>query len=239
MNQRQFWFPEITKGFFKYQRRFYSTIPMIAALGHAVDWHQNPPVPVKTERGHYCGKISKERIKIIDPYTIQVQNKPLYFWDGPRDPDLYNENYGYSKNIEGPDGGTEFDADSTVSSSGEIVANNPWPRYIPPHLLDAPVCEEDYGFWPESEAHVSGEPAYCHGIDIYINKVLVSNEIIETYDFWNGLIVFKHPINPEDVIEVTYLYEQVKAVIPDVNLNPIYPELPSNEETEFIECIKV
>lgn len=239
MNQRQFWFPEITKGFFKHQRRFYSTFHMIAALGHAVDWYQNPAVPVKTERGHYCGKISKERVKIIDPYTVQVQHKPLYFWDGPRDPESYNEYYGYFKNIEGPDAGSVFDTDSDISPSGDIIANNPWPRYVPPHLLDSPVCDEDYGFWPENEICVSGEPAYSYGIDIYINQELVTNSIIETYDFWNGLIVFKHPINPEDVIEITYLYEQIKAVIPDVNLNPIYPEMPSSGENEFIECIKV
>ena len=84
----------------------------------------------------------------------------------------------------------------------------------------------------------TSDPKYSHGIDIYVNEILIDNKWIETYDFWNGLIILKYALNPEDKIEITYLYEQIKAVIPDVNLNPIYPEQLNDPGTEFIECLK-
>jgi len=246
MNQKQAWFPEISKGLFRLGDNIYSTFRMIQQLAHAVDWFKRDlselmpyaQFPIKTPNGNYCGKVIKEKVKVLDPYTVQVSRKPLYFWDGPRGLAFWSEEYGYE--IETGDGGEViYDISGHFDLSGEIPANNPWPLYVPPHIYDSPADVDDYGFMPTVDFDDDNNtPVYSHGINIYVNEALITNEIIETYDFWNGLIKFKWPVNVDDKIEVTYLYEQVKAVIPDINLNPVYPEMLYSGEYDFVECIK-
>ena len=227
---KEAWFPQISEGYFKIGSTWYSSWRMIQAMGHAVDWKDhNPsgdyvaPNAVLADDGYYCGKVVKEQADVISSNTIRVAKTPLFFWSGPRDRDDRNNFYGYPIKTDAP----------VYDFSGLYDPENPWPRYIPPNLLD---FEDDYGFYDYPTYNPYVWPGYSHGITIYRNKQLFDNSNIETYDLWNGLIVFNITINPDDLFEVTYLYEQRAAVIPNVNLNPLYPEQLNDPNVEFVEA---
>lgn len=210
---RDGWFLSVTKGDFKVGNQIYETHRFVDSIAKTRDWYvtSGPPfTPCLSENGLYLGTVLKERATIVDHRTIQVSKTPLYFWSGPRTT-TRDSIYGYF-----PD-----ETESAGFDTGEFPgADNPWPRYLPPYLIDWHYRSE-YSFYPSNPA---ADPSYSHGITIYKNGTRVSNSIIDTWDFWNGLIVFNDRIHPDDVIEVSYLYEQDKAPLGFLNLNPIYPE---------------
>lgn len=208
-NSREAWFLEITKGDFKVGSNVYSTHRYVDSLAKAKDWFSG--VSANTENNLYLGISVKERAAVIDQRTIRVKHTPLYFWSGPRSTSVKDGDYGYFP----------VEDDSAGYDTGEFAgADNPWPRYIPASLLDWHFRSE-YSFFPSAYNAI---PDYSHGISIYKNGNRMSNANIDTWDFWNGIIVFKDPIHADDIIEVTYLFEHNKAPLGFLNLNPIYSE---------------
>ena len=206
---REGWFLEITKGDFKVGSNIYSTHRYVDSLAKAKDWFNG--TSCYTENNLFLGISVKERASVVDQRTIRIKHTPLYFWSGPRSSSVKDGDYAYAP----------IEDDSAGYDTGEYAgADNPWPRYIPPYLLDWHFRTE-YSFFPSAYNAV---PDYCYGISIYKNGNRMSNENIDTWDFWNGMIVFKDPIHADDIIEVTYLYEHNKAPLPFLNLNPIYGE---------------
>jgi len=209
------WFLHVTKGSFKIGSDLYQTYRYVSSFGCAPDWFQNASYPCFSDDGNTLMKVVKERAKIIDQRSISVRHIPIFFWSGARNSGDWSADYGY------------FASDaSAVYDTGEYdQPDNPWPRYIPPSLIDYHTAA-NRRFYP---ANPLSDPKFSHGISIYRNGTLVSNAEVETWDLWNGIIVFKHVVHPDDVWEVTYLSEMNKAPIPVPNLNPIYPEQSSGE----------
>jgi len=210
---RDGWFLEITKGDFRVGTTIYQTHRLVDSQGHARDWFQGSILPVVTENGLNVHKIVKERARVVDRRSIAVSHTPIYFWNGPRDSGAGRDtSYGYFAN----------ETDSAVFDTGEYAdPENPWPRYIPPSLIDwhtSPgVC-----FYPVDP---TSDPEFSHGITIYRNGERIDNADIDTWDLWNGIIFFKEPIHPDDRFDVTYLTEENRVTLPMLNVNPIVSEM--------------
>jgi len=160
------------------------------------------------------GKAVKERVDIIDEFTIRVKNRPLYFWDG---------DYGKDEDTGNQIGGGQFN-----------YYTNGYPLYTPPHIVDHDLSE--VGYLPD-ESEVSTHPKYSHGINIYINDTLLDNTHIQQWDFFNGIIKLSTRILPDDNVRATYLYRQNFAIGNYLDLNPTFNHFGGDIVGEVIRVV--
>jgi len=160
------------------------------------------------------GKVIKERVEIIDEYTLKVKNTPLYFWEGD-----------YGKNA------------TTGAQVGDGAFNyytNSYPLYTPPNIIDHHIDGTSY--LPEEE-EIGTHPKHSHGINIYINDVLLDNSEILQWDFFNGILKLSTRINQTDDVRITYLHSQEFAIGTYLDLNPIFNHMGGDLVGEVLRIV--
>jgi len=85
-----------------------------------------------------------------------------------------------------------------------------YPEYTPYNIYDG------FHYIP---AGWDTDPNYSHGINVYINDTLISNDNISDWDSWNSIIKLSSSVNYTDKINISYLYRNMYYTMwsPDVN----------------------
>lgn len=108
-----------------------------------------------------------------------------------------------------------------------------WPNYIPPRLHDWNMEGGSLNLTP-SQFSAS---KHSHGINIYKNNNVMSNDIIQDWDYFNGKIFLNTPIDFDDKIEVSYLAEQEWIVGRTLDINPTNNRDNANQINKTIRVV--
>ena len=87
-----------------------------------------------------------------------------------------------------------------------------YPDYTPYWIYD--------GFHNTGVTDVDSESNSNKGMSVYVNDVAISGQLISDWDAWNGTIKLSTSLNPDDDVNVSYLYRQLYYTMQVPDMNP-------------------